>query len=149
MEQQKLDFHSTFRTLCYFKPSLLDESKSTSGDALQTFISKLLSRSSDADTLDHAKATGEWLEWLERYAKRIQEEKEEWAGVVDVDAEREKEMKVANPRFVLRQWLLEEVISRVERDSESGKRVLAKVMHVGFLYHRCEAFQLICPPDGM
>ena len=57
---------------------------------------------------------------------------DEWtsAGVVDVDREREKEMKGVNPRFVLRQWLLEEVIKKVEMDSDSGKRVLAKVMHV-------------------
>ncbi|KAF8907321.1 hypothetical protein CPB84DRAFT_1768920 [Gymnopilus junonius] len=140
MEQQKLDFHSTFRTLSIFKPSLLEEIKSTTGSAangdasssfaLQNFITKLLDGSSDADSLDHGKATGEWLAWLERYAKRIQEEQGEWAGVADVDAEREKEMKASNPRFVLRQWLLEEVISRVERDSDSGKRVLAKVMHM-------------------
>ena len=39
-------------------------------------------------------------------------------------------MRLVNPRFVLRQWLLEEVIRRVERDSTSGKRVLAKVLHV-------------------
>lgn len=48
----------------------------------------------------------------------------------DLHVAREKEMKNVNPRFVLRQWLLEEVIERVERETQSGKRVLAKVMHV-------------------
>ncbi|KAF8969247.1 hypothetical protein BDZ97DRAFT_1915590 [Flammula alnicola] len=137
MEQQNLDFHSTFRTLSFFKPSFMDQvdaaDKSTDAfsPALHDFITKLLSPTANPERLDHGTATGEWLAWLERYTQRIRSEKEtEWAGVEDVDAAREKEMKAANPRFVLRQWVLEEVIAKVERDSDSGKRVLAKVMHM-------------------
>ncbi|KDR78888.1 hypothetical protein GALMADRAFT_244531 [Galerina marginata CBS 339.88] len=146
MEQQNLDFHSTFRTLCSFKPSFLDQldidtitgtgtapTETTDvsvSPALHNFIAKLLGGSSTPEKLNHGTATGEWLSWLDRYAERIRDEKSEWAGVVDVDAEREKEMRAANPRFVLRQWVLEEVIAKVERDSDSGKRVLAKVMHM-------------------
>jgi len=47
-----------------------------------------------------------------------------------MDAERAKAAKAVNPRFVLRQWLLEEVIAKVERDVDSGKRVLAKVLQM-------------------
>ena len=36
----------------------------------------------------------------------------------------------ANPRFVLRQWLLEEIIKRVQDDTATGKRALAKVHEV-------------------
>lgn len=101
---------------------------------MQAFIAELLGRSSEPERLDHAAATSAWLAWLEKYAKRIESEADEWkddrAAGNDIDAEREKEMRGANPRFVLRQWVLEEVIARVERDSSSGKRVLAKVMQV-------------------
>ena len=47
-----------------------------------------------------------------------------------MDKEREAAGKAANPRFILRQWLLEEVIKKTEKDSLSGRRVLAKVLHV-------------------
>ncbi|KAI6018084.1 hypothetical protein BKA83DRAFT_4318207 [Pisolithus microcarpus] len=36
----------------------------------------------------------------------------------------------SNPRFVLRQWLLEEVIKKVEDDPATGKHVLGKVMQM-------------------
>jgi len=51
-------------------------------------------------------------------------EGEDWEG------RREEEMRGANPRFVLRQWVLEEVIKRVDEDWESGKGILAKVLEV-------------------
>ncbi|PPQ64140.1 hypothetical protein CVT24_008770 [Panaeolus cyanescens] len=150
LEGQQLDFHSTFRTLCSFKPSMfvkiepsestLDESKGkekASGvpalsDELHTFISKLLSGTPEPENLDHGAATQTWLPWLEAYAARIREERSDWSEVPDdkLDEARKAEMLSVNPRFVLRQWLLEDVIKRVERDSEGGKRVLAKVMHM-------------------
>ena len=140
MEEQHLDFHSTFRTLCSFKPSLLtqvdaaptsaDNDNTTISPDLHQFIMKLLATSVEQERLNHGVATSEWLGWLERYAARIEDERAEWTGSTDVDSARATEMRGANPRFVLRQWVLEDVIKRVERDSDSGKRVLAKVMHV-------------------
>jgi len=35
-----------------------------------------------------------------------------------------------NPRFVLRQWVLEEVIKKVEKDPDSGKKILGKVLQM-------------------
>ncbi|KAF9484347.1 UPF0061-domain-containing protein [Pholiota conissans] len=133
MEEHSLDFHSTFRTLSFFKPSILAKESRTSshGDsspALQKFISRLLTPSGAPERVDHGAATTAWLEWLDHYAQRIQRETGEWTEVEDVDAAREAAMCQANPRFILRQWVLEEVIKRVEQDSDSGKRVLAKVM---------------------
>ena len=75
-------------------------------------------------------ATSEWLGWLERYAARIEDERAEWTRFADMDGARATEMRGANPWSVLRQWVLEDLIKQVERDSDSGKRVLAKVMHV-------------------
>jgi serine/tyrosine/threonine adenylyltransferase len=148
MESSQLDFHSTFRTLSSFKPSLLallqpqldptptnltnSAMESPVSNALHQFITNILSATPEPQRLDHGAATGEWLSWLERYATRIRDEEAEWTVTAntDIDTERGQEMKSVNPRFVLRQWVLEEVIKKVERDSDSGKRVLAKVMDV-------------------
>ncbi|TFK40269.1 hypothetical protein BDQ12DRAFT_704536 [Crucibulum laeve] len=131
LETHRLDFHSTFRTLASFKPSLLSTAEPLS-PGLHEFITRLLAATPYQESMDHGKATEAWLEWLQAYAKRIEDpsEKELWAGVEYVDQAREKEVKAANPRFVLRQWVLEEVIKKVERDSDSGKKVLAKVMQM-------------------
>lgn len=178
MESSQLDFHSTFRNLSSFKPSLLtllpqdptpnstNSKESPTSIALHQFITNLLSATPEPQRLDNGAVTGdwlgwlqryttriksatpepqkldygavteEWLGWLERYATRIKDEEAEWTGSadIDIDNEREREMKNVNPRFVLRQWLLEEVIGKVERDSDSGKRVLAKVMHVSYIH---------------
>ena len=125
MEDHKLDFHGTFRRLCTFRPAL-----ASSDESLQAFTERILERSSEAEKLDRARALGEWAAWLRTYAARIESERGEWAGEDDVDAGREREARAANPRFVLRQWLLEEVIKKVEADAEGGRGVLAKVLQM-------------------
>lgn len=80
-------------------------------------------------------ASARWKDWLEKYAARIESEEGEWEWVSassdgDWQARREKEARLANPRFVLRQWVLEEVIAKVEADAQNGSCVLAKVMQV-------------------
>ncbi|KAF8223101.1 UPF0061-domain-containing protein [Tricholoma matsutake] len=137
MEAHRLDFHSTFRTLCSFKPSMLptdtakEQNTTPTPTPLEALITKLLAATSDPQHLDHGKATSDWLAWLDRYAQRIESEHEEWGlDGGDVDGERERAARTANPRFVLRQWVLEEVIKKVEEDANSGKRVLAKIMHM-------------------
>lgn len=130
MEQQKLDFHITFRLLTTFKPALLkDIGTPNESSDLQVFISDLLTHSVD-EHMDHGAATKEWIDWLQKYTERVESEAGEWGG--NVEAEREIAGKEANPRFVLRQWVLEEVIAKVEKDQTSGKRILAKVLHVSF-----------------
>jgi uncharacterized protein YdiU (UPF0061 family) len=78
-------------------------------------------------------ASTRWKGWLDKYAARIESEKEEWVSASsdgDWQAQREKDARLANPRFVLRQWVLEEVIAKVETDTQNGRCVLAKVMQV-------------------
>lgn len=130
MAEHKLDFHGTFRKLSYFRPSLLVPKPEDPNQAtLEKFISDVLSLSPEVQTMDHAKAAKDLMVWFEKYSERIFSEKDEWASG-DFDLEREKVAKSANPRFVLRQWVLEEVIGKVEKDTESGKKILAKVLHV-------------------
>jgi uncharacterized protein YdiU (UPF0061 family) len=128
MEAQKLDFHITFRNLKDFNSTW-----GLTGHEFDTFIARLLTATPDASTLKKEEAIDQWKSWLKAYSERINEEFSEglWGVAEKAKEERREQMRLANPRFVLRQWLLEEVIRRVERDSTSGKRVLAKVMHVG------------------
>jgi serine/tyrosine/threonine adenylyltransferase len=136
MAEHKLDFHATFRKLSFFKPSLLTSSPAPPDDpnpdqnVLEKFISDLLNLSPEARNMDHTKATNDWMTWFEKYTQRILSERDEWTAGEDWDLEREKAAKAANPRFVLRQWVLEEVIKKVEVDAESGKKILGKVLQV-------------------
>ncbi|KAF9236723.1 hypothetical protein BU15DRAFT_89018 [Melanogaster broomeanus] len=121
MEEQKLDFHGTFRKLSFFQPGTLTGDNGERQSTLESFIGGLLSGSAEADRLDHATATEQWLGWLDKYAARIEAEAPEWVGEVDYHAAREQAAKAANPRFVLRQWLLEEVIKKVGDGPYHGK----------------------------
>jgi uncharacterized protein YdiU (UPF0061 family) len=130
MERQRLDFHGTFRKLSgFWRGMVRDENGERTGE-LEAFIGSLLQGTPEPDQLDYAGATEQWLQWLGKYADRIDREPSEWAAEPDYDAARERAVKAANPRFVLRQWLLEEVIKKVETDPTTGKRVLAKVLEV-------------------
>lgn len=127
LEEHALDFHGTFRALARFAPG-------AGAEAEEALIVRLLALCGAPEPLDRAAASAAWRAWLAAYTQRIASEREEWTDAgdagADVDAARGVAMRAANPRFVLRQWLLEEVIAHVERDAASGKRVLAKVMHV-------------------
>jgi len=134
MERQRLDFHGTFRTLSGFQRGMVLRDDSERGEeqsgALEALIGSLLRGTPEPDQLDHARATEEWMEWLSKYADRIDRDAVEWATEPDYDVARKKAARDANPRFVLRQWLLEEVIKKVETDSTTGTRVLAKVLEM-------------------
>jgi uncharacterized protein YdiU (UPF0061 family) len=121
MSEHKLDFHITFRTLCDFAPSVAQDDA-----ALTAFVERLHRGTPDPTLVDRKAATAAWEKWLKTYAARIEAESDAWAAAED----RAHEMRQQNPRFVLRQWVLEEVIRRVERDPDSGRRVLRKVLHV-------------------
>ncbi|KAG7098670.1 hypothetical protein E1B28_000584 [Marasmius oreades] len=122
LENQKLDFHRTFRVLSSFRPSM-------EGEELDKYIQSLLSNISEPLMVDEMDAKREWREWLGKYKDRILSEQELWTGE-EWEKLRVEEAKRANPRFVLRQWVLEEVIRKVEADAESGKRVLGKVLQM-------------------
>jgi uncharacterized protein YdiU (UPF0061 family) len=133
MEQHNLDFHSTFRKLSSFRPGYVQDDNKT----LDAFISHLLESTPHPEKLDKVKASTDFKVWLTKYSSRILEDREEWGSgsQEEVDAARKREMDRVNPRFVLRQWVLEEVIAKVEKDATSGRRILAKVLKVRFRGH--------------
>lgn len=132
METQRLDFHGTFRRLAFFHTGMRDD-----GERMEMYIKGILSGTPDPDRMDYGKAAEEWLDWLDKYSARIESERneEEWASEADFDGARQDAARSANPRFVLRQWVLEELIKKVEGDHDSGKRIMAKVMQVNS-YHQ-------------
>ena len=151
LERHEIDFHSTFRTLSTFKPSLTrNASLSEPSEDLKSFVNRIL-EISPTPQVNNSAAVQDLIKWLQAYGQRIESEREYWKEVADVDASREKEMKSVNPRFVLRQWLLEEVIKKTERDPQIGKRVLAKVLHVSFvvILRGLERERLNIPLDGV
>lgn len=99
--------------------------------ALEKFIADILALSPETKSMNRAKAAEDVVKWLEIYSERILSERTEWpASDSAFEAQREVAAKSANPRFVLRQWLLEEVIKKVESDTGSGKKVLGKVLEM-------------------
>jgi len=60
-------------------------------------------------------------EWLQRYAARLQQD------ALSPDARRER-MRLANPRFVLRNYLAQQVIDQAEQGDPSGVQQLLEVM---------------------
>ncbi|KAJ6513390.1 hypothetical protein C8R45DRAFT_813590 [Mycena sanguinolenta] len=127
MAAQKLDFHGTFRALTAFHPGMLPTGSAPTAD-FDKLVERLLSQSPNGGPKDRADAVKEWREWLDVYARRIESEAEEWGE--DMDAQRKRAGQATNPRFVLRQWLLQEVIAVIEKDIVRGRRVLAKVLHM-------------------
>ncbi|CAI2171172.1 5103_t:CDS:2 [Funneliformis geosporum] len=100
-----VDYHHFFRLLCSFS--------TTTSNSSSIFIKDLLTRSVDLE-----KALSDFNSWFEIYKQRLISEDSN-------DLNRSIKMKQINPKFVLRNWIAEEVIKRVERgDSEILKRVL-------------------------
>ena len=134
MQDHRLDFHSTFRRLAYFRPWMAKPVEGAEGEnpALDAFVQSLLmlTPGSESQMVDTMKASMDLKGWLKTYAVRIESEASEWEGEGDIDVARERASRAANPRFILRQWVLEEVIKKVEGDMDNGKRILAKVLQV-------------------
>lgn len=128
MQRHELDFHSTFRKLSSFAPSLL----SSTSEVLATFLQELTPETLACQVPSVRQAAmDDWKKWLGAYRTRIESDEDEWAPEGDMWLEKRRQaMLGANPRFILRQWVLEEVIMKVEKDWKTGRRVLAKVLEV-------------------
>nr|GAT60922.1 predicted protein [Mycena chlorophos] len=129
MAKHKLDFHATFRVLTDFQPGMVPSTKGNGPNTvLDTFVERLLAQAPIPSGLDPSQATQDLREWLALYARRIEREADAWEG--DLNSQRTTAGRAANPRFVLRQWVLQEVIAAVEKDAVRGRRIMAKVLHM-------------------
>ncbi|RIA87260.1 hypothetical protein C1645_297415 [Glomus cerebriforme] len=100
-----IDYHHFFRTLCSFR--------TTSSDFPLNSLQNLLKKSRNLE-----QALSDFNSWFEIYRQRLSSE-----GSDDVN--RSIRMKQINPKFVLRNWVAEEVIEKTEKgDKEVLRRVL-------------------------
>lgn len=115
MAAHKLDFSRTFRTLCQFE--------STSSKSFEKFLDLLVP---DESVPAHLKdsARQDWKDWLKTYEARLASAD---GGALSAEKRREG-MRAHNPRFILRQWVLEEAIKRLEEKDDV--HFLQKVLHM-------------------
>ncbi len=129
LDTHAMDFHSAFRSLCFFQPSMLTDEARTAD-----FLARMASGIPDADK--RTAANDALRPWLKAYAARISAEQPAWeeharGSATDATWETARctEMRTHNPRFVLRQWLLEETIAKLEKGEGAARRkVLADVL---------------------
>ena len=127
LAMHELDFHASFRVLSSFRPSMVHDPA-----ALDAFLAKLADcipkKPTDTKRDDVKRAA---KPWLQTYAERITQEQGSWTGGEDWEAQRCVEMRKVNPRFVLRQWVLEETIKKLEEgEGLERRRVLGHILKV-------------------
>lgn len=122
MEALELDFNHFFRRLSSVKVDDLVTEDSRKKAAAVFFHKESITGTSDAEGRKRVGA------WLDKWRARIVEDWGEDGSTAQED-ERMREMKKANPSFIPRGWILDEVIRRVEKDGE--RDVLRRIMHMG------------------
>ncbi|TIA93579.1 hypothetical protein E3P99_00070 [Wallemia hederae] len=107
MQDQELDYSSTFRAL------------SSSADA-ETVADRILSVKPVTSFLQDG-AKDAWLGWLSKYFERVNKDIEAgvWGDKEQAQESRLRSMQSHNPRFVLRQWVLEECIAKLQAGDQS------------------------------
>lgn len=116
LEDQELDYHRTFRFLCQFK--------SVDDPNIDRLLDLMVPKEKLPQYLVET-AKPAWKEWLKKFEDRITAS--EKAAGVDA-SEREGRMQAANPRFVLRQWVLGETISKLKNEKDTA--YLTKVLEM-------------------
>lgn len=116
MNLHSLDYHGTIRLLSQFP--------STTSPLLSAFLDLLLPADLVPAGLQQS-ARVSWTKFFETYQARLDQPQEVEAAKKESRSRRER-MNAVNPRFVLRQWVLEETIKRVEEknDLKALNRVL-------------------------
>lgn len=134
MSSHHLDFSHTFR--------LLGQFTSVDSPHIDRFIEMIAPKSQVPEYL-YRSSRDEWKEWLKEYQTRLEEsEKETGQSLQD----RRKRMDAANPRFILRQWILEEAIERLEKKSDRAflQRILDMATNPYEAYGEDEVDPAVC-----
>lgn len=119
MEKLELDFNHFFRRLSDVKVSELQTKEAREALAKRFFHAEGVTGLNETEQSASEKV-GAWLDtWRERIV-------EDWGSDNAGDAEREKAMKAVNPKFIPRGWVLDEVITRVEKQHD--RKILDGIM---------------------
>ncbi|KAG7118108.1 Protein adenylyltransferase SelO like protein [Verticillium longisporum] len=121
MDDLDLDFHHVFRRLSATPVADLETAAQRVDVAARFFHSEGATGGAPEDAARRRVAA-----WLDKWRARVVED---WSGEPgDWDAARIRAMKAVNPNFVPRNWVLDEIIRRVEKDGE--RDVLRRAMHM-------------------
>lgn len=147
LHTHRVDFHTALRHLSHFRPSSTTSEEGVSGFTDRMLRASLSNPTDEQVTAAHA----DFAPYFTRFAARLQQPEEvsawEQASVVADDRgvqipqgqsgweeKREIDMMRHNPKFVLRQWVLEELISKLEETGvdriDEGRKALAQVLDV-------------------
>lgn len=119
LEKLELDFNHFFRRLSGVKMAEIETKEARELLAKRFFHAEGVTGLNETNESASAKV-GVWLDaWRERIV-------EDWGSDTSADAEREKAMKAVNPNFVPRGWVLDEVITRVEKKHD--RKILDGIM---------------------
>ncbi|KAI6716763.1 hypothetical protein JHW43_000715 [Diplocarpon mali] len=120
MEGLELDFNQFFRKLSNFKISDLGTDEQRKEKAGSFFHHEGVTGLGNTDESARARLS----EWLQKWSARVYED---W-GPSGEDAARQTAMKAVNPKFIPKNWVLDELIRRVEKEGE--REILDRVMHM-------------------
>lgn len=130
MEALELDFNHTFRRLSSISTADLSTQEARREKAGVFFHKEGIS----ATGVSQDEARKRMGEWLEKWRSRIVQDwgVEGGEGTNELDAAQDKKrttaMKLVNPNFIPRSFILDEIIKRVEKQGE--RDVLNRVMHM-------------------
>ncbi|GAA5860929.1 hypothetical protein JCM3774_003191 [Rhodotorula dairenensis] len=130
----ELDFTASHRLLSQFV--------STSDSSFERFLDAFLPASTVVDPTGSTKwinARSDWTGWFKSYEDRLASDAE--GDKLTSPAERRRRMNRVNPRFCLRQWVLEETIRKCDREPDGpggGLEQLERVLDMSL--HPFEAY---------
>jgi uncharacterized protein YdiU (UPF0061 family) len=120
MEALELDFNQFFRKLSNFKVTDLETPEQRKAAAGVFFHAEgVTGLSANEDT-----ARTRISSWLEKWVTRVYED---W-GPTGEDEARQSAMKKVNPKFIPKNWVLDELIKRVEKSGE--REILGRVVNM-------------------
>ena len=122
LEALELDFNHFFRRLSPIKASEISTEDQCRQKASVFFHKEGIPASAGISDEAGRERMGKWLaRWSDRVV-------EDWGRSPAAEEEREAAMKMVNPKFIPRSWVLDEVIKRVEQQGD--REVLGRVMRM-------------------
>ncbi|KYK55775.1 hypothetical protein DCS_07739 [Drechmeria coniospora] len=125
MQALELDFNHFFRRL-----SGLRLAEIATPEAREEKSCIFFHREGPPKDIGEVEARRQLASWLEKWHARVTEDWSDGGDGLSTarDGERIRAMESVNPNFVLRGWILDEVIRRVEKDGE--RDVLHRILHM-------------------
>jgi len=120
LEALELDFNHTFRKLSSLSTEEIDTDEKRKDVAGRFFHHEGLS---GLAATQEPESRARMAKWLEKWRGRVLED---WSDSREAQDQRFVAMKAVNPKFIPRSWILDELITRVEKKGE--REILDRIM---------------------